>query len=306
MRWISIVVVVFHHCVFVSRYDPGLVRAIVEVKSRLGWCVPVFFFASGFLAPAAGPVGRHLLRRAERLLAPYVLVSAIHFVSLFVLWKVGIWRHTDPTDTSVPEFLRRLVCLEGTGPQMYFLPYLLVVSLVVVPARRFLGAFPAVLLMVLGLAIQCVVWIQPTESLGAGAEKLLHYGVAFACGAWFASRPRRSELLPVALLGVAAFLAAHFAGSRWPIDLWVPTLLYAILVRTPLPAWLAKASARWNPGSIYLWHAPVMLPALSVLLFAAHVGGLANLVLAILIACPACLALGSLVARLPGGRYLGF
>jgi hypothetical protein len=138
-------------------------------------------------------------------------------------------------------------------------------------------------------------------------DKSVYYSLAFCMGCLFREPGRVPRTLVLATLGVAAVVAAYLFRAGWPVDLWAPAFFFWCLDRMPVPSRLSDWAAKWNPGSVYLWHAPILLPAVSIAFQRLHLAGWANLCLAMPVSVLASLAVGGGARRIPYvGRYLAF
>ena len=268
LRWISILAVVAHHGVFLERYSATTVQCILEFKRTIGWCVVAFFAISGALMKSDTPFPTLVSSRARRLLVPYVAVSVLSFALIWTVNRSGIYHTSDfATSGDWPLLFRNILQLNGYGPQLYFLPYLFFVTVIFRGLLQFLSPSVAIAVLFCGLCAQAIWTPWPVGSLGPGWDKWLLYTFAFALGHWFKnSLDGRTRVRLLVLLSATACggLAAAALGKSWPIDLVVPFWIYAALkCWTPGPMF-KKILDRFNPGAIFLWHAPFLLAAISV------------------------------------------
>lgn len=301
LRWISILAVVLHHGISRQRQSSETIDQILLLKDWLEWCVPAFFYVSGllFVAPRATGLLPFLAHRARRLLVPYLVVSTIAFVGLWTLHSTGLWKNPNPQDLEPGHLLHQLVWLTGVGPQMYFLPYLYLVGAVTailalaIPARWLSTAAAGLILL------SAFGWLMPHSVLGAGFERAPAFLFAFCMGVSdrvSASR-FRTTLLVATVLGLACL--AGFAGEAWPLSLAAPPLLYRIIRSLPIHhilGWLEKLG---SPGAIFLWHAPIIQPAASLLLGALGILDWWNYLAAAVLACALSLGIDRVIARVP-------
>lgn len=301
LRWISIVAVVFHHGISVQRQSPETIEQIMSFRSWIEWCVPAFFYLSGRLfrpASLAGLPGA-LSARARRLLVPYVLVSLLSFAALAILQWSHLWASPSPEELRVAVLIEKLVWLAGFGPQLYFLPYLFLVGAFAsalatsIPAR-WLSTITGIALLVVGFG-----WMFPDTVLGPGLERLAIFLYCYCLGASdraLDALPARIHLAATTVLAVALALVL---SACWPLSLAVPPLLYRALRRFPTTPAVRFLENFGKPGGIFLWHAPILLPACSVALGILHVRDWANYILSVLLACIAALVVDRIVARIP-------
>lgn len=301
LRWLAILAVVMHHGISRQRQSPATVEQILLLKEWIEWCVPAFFYVSGrlFRPSSAGEFFQHLAGRARRLLIPYALVSGLSFSALWVLHNSGLWRHSQPQELEIGSFVHALVWLVGFGPQLYFLPYLFVVGLLagivaMILPKRWLSAFALVLFLVCGFG-----WMMPSTVLGPSLQRIPAFLFSFCLGisdrAWNDKGARVH--LATSLFAMAATCLA--AGDWWPLSVAAPLVLYRLLARLPTAPIIRRLDRIGSPGGIFLWHAPLVLPASSSLLGALGIVDWGNYLLSVIIACIASLMVSKLIARIP-------
>lgn len=305
LRWISMLAVVMHHGISHQRFSPRTIDQIMAFKDWIEWCVPAFFYISGrlFRSSAASDLARSLPSRARRLLTPYLLVSFASFAALWTLHHTGIWRHSRPEELLFGDLLHKLVWLVGFGPQLYFLPYLFLVGLLAGIAalaipRCWLSTAAFALFVLCGFG-----WVMPDTVLGPGLERLPAFLLSFCLGV-----TDRSCSPGFARIHLAAVLAATAAiglllHDAWPLSIAVPLLLYRVFDRLPTASAIRFLDRAGTPGSIFLWHAPLVLPACSTLLGALGVANWGNYLLAVVLACIASFGISRIVARIPLLRH---
>lgn len=304
MRWICILAVVLHHGISVQRHSPDTIAGIRTLQEWLQWCVPGFFLVSGFLQPLGRPLGSQFLARARRLLLPYVVVSILGFLAVAGLHFSGLQSYPESQTLTLPILARQIFWLAGFGPQMYFLPYLLLVWVLVVPVLRFVPARWVVFLFAGLVALQGAVWMFPLGVLGPGLDKLVGYATAFALGvsmrAW---GHEREGLFALATVGTGT-MAALATGQLWMVSLVVPAAMKWALSKVPLEGIVAALGKLGSPGGIYLWHTPLVLPACSKVLGSLGILDWPNYVVSCLMACAVSLAIGRILSHFRATRWI--
>lgn len=307
LRWIAILAVVAHHAVFPDRYSASTLEGIATLKRCLAWCVPAFFAISGALLRPRRPFAEFVSQRSRRLLVPYLCMSLASFAAMWCLNAAGVYRIHDPRELGFGLLVRKIVFLEGFGPQLYFLSYLFVVSILVFALRRFLSPAAVVVLLVACLWAQCRWAFWPGGSIGPGLDKVLLFSIPFALAHWLAGLKAEGSDRAWMVLGGSTLLAVAVgtvSRTAWPVEIVVPFWLYLGLTRVDLPSWLARARDRWSSGAVFLWHAPVLLPAVSILL---QRGGIVqgwNFALSCILVVPASLLVDHLARKAGLGRFL--
>lgn len=302
LRWMSILAVVLHHGIVKRSQSPETIDQIHSFKLWIEWCVPAFFYVSGRLLRSSGTrdFAVQTLKRARRLLVPYIGVSFLSFLLLWLAANLGSWSFTGESDLTFRALGIKLVWLSGFGPQLYFLPYLFLVGLlasaaVLLVPTRWLSVLAAALFLWVGFG-----WMLPYTALGQGLQQIPAFLLAFSLGvsdkAWEGSR---GELAHAAATTLGACALAFHLDASWPIALAIPLLLYRLLRRIPLRRVVEALDRLGNPGGIFLWHAPILLPACSVALSFLHVRDWPNYLLSCFAAIAFSLVIDAFVARIP-------
>jgi peptidoglycan/LPS O-acetylase OafA/YrhL len=307
LRWIAILAVVAHHAVFPDRYSAATLEGIATFKRCIAWCVPAFFAISGALLRPKRPFANFVSQRSRRLLVPYLCMSLASFTAMWCLNAAGVYRIHDPRELGFGLLVQKIVFLEGFGPQLYFLSYLFVVSILVFGLRRLLSPAAVVVLLVAGLGAQCRWAFWPAGSLGPGLDKILLFSVPFALAHWLVGLKAEGSGRVWMVLGGLTLLAVvvgTVSRTAWPIEIVVPFWLYLGLSRFHLPSWLARARDRWSSGAVFLWHAPLLLPAVSILLQRIGIVQGWNFVLSCLLVVPASLLADHLARKAGLGKFL--
>ncbi len=266
LKGLAIVGVLLAHMDFRGRFDAAALAWVARGQAALGWCVLAFFFAAGLLAPAprdTAGLGDFLIRRFRRLIVPCVVFGITYRVLIAGLaaLKVGSIRPDTPwSGLGLVEFL-----LRPMGPQFYFMPYLFAIAL----AGALLELAGGVRALAFAGAAACLaaVWAAPgpLAPYGAAADLIPYYAAAYGMGRALSPKgPGRDGL---ALAPWLAFLGAAclLQGARVPAYTLAPAPLYLALTALPRADRLLERTrlGRYS-GGIYVWHAPLLMPALSL------------------------------------------
>ena len=303
-RWICILAVLVQHSVFPARQSPATVESLLVLKSLLLWCVPGFFFVSGwFTNPSDGFVAL-LGNRAKRLLLPYLGVNLLIIAGMLALIHSGLYLPKDHELWNLKYIAIRMVYLQGVGPQFYFLPYLFLVTLLTVATVKAAGRTGGFALWCAALAALCLGHGLPATSLGSELDRMPLYCAAFAAG--MALRDgfctRTTWALAVGALATGLGLAIAGAGTSIFHGFVAIPIFYALrgLFGKRDLRWLSG----WNSGAVYLWHAPFILTACSIAWFKVGARDGLGLSLALLSTVVACQLIQRLIARTPLAPYL--
>lgn len=308
LRWISILAVVVHHGISQTRHSQETIHAAKAVQSFLGWCVPAFLSISGAISGTGRSTRELLANRARRLMVPFVGVSFLSCAAMACASRMAHVNFGPPSELQWGAFVRKIVFLSGFGPQLYFLPYLFLATLLCHLLLKKMREGIVVLVLSGGLAVQCIAWISPRVLLGPGLHRLVPYVLCFAIGRWLYGVLRsggdRAASRPLAIASMVAVASACLLRERWPLDIVVPFWLYAILRMLRLGDRIPPRLLRLNSGAVFLWHAPIILMGSSMVLDEAGVHDGWNFVAGCILCIPVSLAWDRVVARIPGGRFL--
>ncbi len=285
VRGLAIIGVLFLHNRFFARGDVNY-RGFADAFALVFDCsVVAFFFLSGLLMRRQERLSETLLRNFVRLMLPFFFFNILYNGAFTFLASLR-WFPT----TSVS--LGEVWAWPFVSPafQLYFLPFLFV-SLAVIQA---IMSLPFVrtsgrLDFILGCLIVSVLAFYgfagfPPRSNGDDLRLLPLYTAAVAYGMLLQGRTSRLPALLISF-GAMAIIAVWSELSTSLISatclaLFIPHLALAVFER-----WLPKnrvSRLAWlgtNAGGIYLWHTPLLMPAVSILLAMAGLRGLDLLVL---------------------------
>ncbi len=271
LRGLGIVGVVFIHSIFPGRFTPETLGLASALARCFDWAVLMFFFTSGCLQASDLPFRNWLPKRALSLLVPFFVYNIGYNIVFFALAARGIH---DPANhfSHVPPTLL-LWPFISPAFQLYFLPDLFAISLLFFCAARLAGDqarwFSGGLTL---LVIGYYLWAGfPAFSHGAQMSRIPLYLASFAIGSLMKDFPASSRAVPFAIAGVLAGIVCLAVYHLSAVSLAVPPLLYCALSgsRRSSAGVLLQSLGRQS-GSIYLWHTPLLLPALTLL--GAHFG----------------------------------
>lgn len=299
LRHLLCVAVIIQHMTSKARYSPELNEAITRFASHIDGAVMGFFLLSGLFSSIGSGQGWQagLRRQLTRLLPPFVLFSLLNGAALSMLGKA------DPAVELI-----RLLTLQGSGPQLYFLPYLLLVWIfwrAGAAAWAVLKVPMAVAVPLLILALLAAAFALPTRlSTGPAPPLLLLYAAAYGIGLAAQATFRRggAVALPLAALGVV-LAGGGFADARF-FDLAGMVTAAALAVELHRRGVLRGTSLPGS-GGVYLLHTPITNHALSTLLLGFGVAAAANVIWTVVLTYGLCLAVTlTLIHRWPRVRPL--
>lgn len=291
LRHLFCVAVIVQHMASASRYSPQTQHALSTVSSWVDGAVFGFFFLSGYLFRPPGDMRAHVRKQAWRLLLPFLVFSLLYAGALAAAGKA-----------SLASGLVATLTLQGAGMQLYFLPFLLVVSVCYAGMARGSRAAGVALPCIAVLAAACVSLLLPTDSSSGPHWRLLPlYFCAYATGAlvwqWMTRRMCWPGLASIILLAAGLGLA----DPRF-FDLAAAVAAFALVL-----ALQAGWPAHRLPGSggVFLLHTPLANFAISALLARLGVAQGLNVVMSVALTYALCLAVTLFVVRRwPRARWL--
>jgi fucose 4-O-acetylase-like acetyltransferase len=292
LRGIAIFGVLVIHSSFEGHFTKETM-AIQAIMARFfDWAVLAFFFNSGFMHDRSASFTMTVKKRARSLLVPFLLYDIFYNLCLLGVKAMG-WSHVGILDINFQSIGAAL--LRPPAFQLYFLPYLFLVSIGVcglekLIERRYKWGYAATFLLVIFFYLDQG---YPETSHGSDYHKLPMYLAMFMIG--IVSRPlimkpcARPWLVVVALFVVLGVLVSF---RFYEASLLVPPLLTATAgaFRAVCQSKLLLCMGNMS-GSIYVWHTPLILPAISRLLACCGTSSLLNLFGSILLTLTTCMLL---------------
>lgn len=262
LRHLFVVAVIFQHMPSHSRYSEAINGQIEHWVPLIDGAVAGFFLLSGYFF-RAGINWQRLATRARRLLIPYLVFSFIYAVMLSILGK-----------SNFQTGLLGIVTGAGVGPQLYFLPYLFVISvgwgLIIdrIPERYHRIATPAFLLVTFFVYLA----LPTSSSTGPELRLVALYVLTFVWG--FYRQKLAGPAVSYLVLGISivAVITIPWQARLW--DLPLVLLLSEIAIRGSN---LFRRSGRIpGSGGIYLLHTPILNYALATISLMIGIKDVAN------------------------------
>jgi len=292
LRGVAIFGVLIIHSSFEGRFTSETM-AVQAIMARLfDWAVLAFFFSSGFLHDRSVSFTILLKKRFLSLLVPFFIYNVFYNLCFFGIETMG----GTQAGLFVVNFRSLYTCLfQSPAFQLYFLPYLFMITIAVSGLekfcrRRYQWGYGSIFALVIIFYLDRG---YPPVSHGADCHNLPMYLVMFIIG--ILSRPfiEKPFVKPwVIAMAMVAVLGALMFFNLSLMSLLVPPLLTAMVgairaIRQSKPlSYIGNMS-----GSIYLWHTPVLLPAITRLLSLCGIPSLFNLFGSIVLTLATCLLL---------------
>jgi acyltransferase len=272
IKGLAIIGVVFHH-VLNRRADHHTGEWLRMIMAMFDWCVLAFFCVSGYLQALSDSrkkksVWEFTTVRFHRLLVPYILL----FIVYAVIWQVVQALHISGIGARVPEgFIAKLKT--GLWPvdnqvaqQLYYLPLLFGVSLVVVMNQHLLGMAGMWVISIVTFGIGLALF--PAELTGFSLGVFL-WAICFYTAGYllFQYREKRTQIRVILLIATVLLVVfSGYHGLSRSVPLWLITEGYGLRIdRLPiLPAW-GDAS-----GTIYIYHTPFIIQPLAIAITFLH------------------------------------
>ena len=275
-RHVLALAVIVQHMHSISRYSPQVNAVLDDVCHYVDGAVAGFFLISGFLFKMPVAARSYIGRRAVRLLVPFLLFSAIYAGVLGLLGKSG-----------AGSAAWAILSMHGVGPQLYFLPDLLLVSIAYLAARLALGRRVNPLWLDLCLLVSMVILSQlwkTSATTGPDPGLLSLYFSAFLAGRVL-SEVGQLRAGAAALAGCVS-LGVMGDGRYYSLALVLLWVVSCMQLSRYLPDRRLSGS-----GGIYLLHTPVINFAISTLLYRVGVAEGPNLIASIVATYGLCLML---------------
>lgn len=285
VRGLAIIGVFFLHDRFFARGNDSY-RAYADAFAVVfDWSVIAFFFLSGLLSRRQGKFIESTKRNFVRLMLPFFLFNVFYNLAFLSLAGLGCL-------PSAVVKLGEIWTWPFVSPafQLYFLPFLFV-SLTAVQASMCLPFSRTA--RGLDIALVCLILLVlafyglagcPSRANGNDLLLLPLYTAGVAYGMLLQGRTGRVPAILFSLGGMAGMagwaVISASAVSTTCLALFVPHLLLVFFEKSKTGA--VRGALAWlgqRAGGIYLWHTPLLMPVVNILLSMAGLHGLDLLLL---------------------------
>lgn len=291
LRHLFAIAVIAQHMSSNTRYSIATNLQLLKAVDWIDGAVIGFFMISGYLFVAPQNILAYWRKQGVRLMGPFFIFSIVYAVALAALGKA-----------SVVEGLLKTVTLQGAGMQLYYLPFLFLVTVVYATFERTLRLETGLVALFLAVLASGTAFMLPTVSSTGSDSKLLPlYVAAFLIGRFFAERKKSGPIFGSLLTVVGGALVLGFQDARFFDFAGVVVLFGAVISLAPI----LPNSRLPGSGGIYLLHTPVTNFAVSTLLVAFSVTQGLNIVASIVITYILCLSMTLFFVKLfPKFRWL--
>lgn len=281
LRHIFAIAVIAQHMASASRYSMATNLELARIVDWVDGAVIGFFLVSGFLFKRQASVSNYYLKQSRRLLVPFFFFSVIYAVALAALNK-----------GSLSDGLLKTVELVGAGMQLYYLPYLLLVTAAFATVESRLNKHRIVLLFLLTFVAFLIALLNPTQSSTGSDYRLIPYYIgSFLIGTIVAEQTKQGKGFSTTILISFAAALVGIMDHRFFDLAGVVFLLGLILLSTSrLPNIRIPGS-----GGTYLLHTPLLNFAISTILLKMSIGQGVNIICTIILTYMICLAFTAVV-----------
>jgi fucose 4-O-acetylase-like acetyltransferase len=292
LKGIAIIGVLILHSSFRNRFSVEAL-AVQGVLARVfDWAVIGFFFASGCLYQRAMPFWTNARKKAITLILPFCFYNLIYNVIFAVADRI---HGTLGNSLSIDWHWFLMCTVQSPGFQLYFLPYLFGVTILVSALSGLRqNARASVYVTLLGaIVLYYVERGYPSFSYGSEHEKLPLYLAAFVVGDLCKHLILGGRRASAVALAMGSGLLVTLVASGIPgYPILVPFCILAFTLAFPIAGWLKPLQHLGRlSGSLYVWHTPLVLPALTRFFAKCGFPSLCNLFASLVFAIGICLAL---------------
>lgn len=249
LKHLFAIAVILMHMHSYARYSETTNQDLLGLSDYIDGAVFGFFLISGYLFKLQSSILGYIKKQAVRLLVPFILFSIL-YTSIFVL--IG--------KIEVIEGIKKALFLHGVGMQLYFLPYLFLISVVYACVYEKLGLRKNNVHLVFLILIILISIFLPTESSTGAHWKLLpFYFSAYVIGRVLKIYDTSNNFWGV-LITVLSILIG-FVDNRF-FDLAVVLFLFIFIKYF----FLLKTIRLPGSGGVYLLHTPLINFSISIFL----------------------------------------
>lgn len=284
LRHLLTLAVIYQHMPSRARYSEAVNAHIAHWVPLIDGAVACFFLLSGFFS-RPGMTSERVVRQARRLLLPYLIFSLAYAVIQAAIGKLDIGTG-----------LIRTITAAGAGPQLYFLPYLFLISVAVellldrVPPTYRRAATRGLVLTLFAAFLS----LPTPSSTGPELRLLALYALAYTLGVYRARHAQDWESLAAAGIALVALALLPWQVRLW--DLAAIILLSEIAIR--VSRLIGRSPRLPGSGGVYLLHTPILNYAISAALLKVGLHDLANVYGAMLVTYAVALVMTLILIRL--------
>lgn len=275
IKGLAIIGIVVTHMNFNNRFNAGTLEVVYNLQILFGWCVLAFFFCSGLLAkPLTSKISfaKFIKKRFLRLVVPCLVFSISYkFILTLISWT-GMFSYFFyfPEDLfGVARFI-----FEPVGPQFYFLYYLFIICTAVAIFERLTSTIFLFVMLTIMLPVAYKFIDTPTFLHGPDYALFPVYFFSYVSGYSLSNNNHINKFfifsMPFISVNITIFMGNSFVMGY----IFVPFVLWIVFRKFPLIANLVdKTKIGKYSAAIYVWHAPITLPFISIICVEVFGGG---------------------------------
>lgn len=266
LKAIAIIGVLFIHSNFQARFANNTLELIFRAQIIFGWCVVAFFFCSGYLSKSLFSIDVLLVflkNRFRRLIIPCLIFSFTYKIILYFISIIGLttWNFSIPTNT----FDKFIFLISPISPQFYFLYYLFAISSLFSILLWLTSIKTMSILVSFFLIISQGMFKAPPSAHGPIINLIPVYTAGYLLGYLTSNRINPLSRM-CAKLVILSIFTASILGKTWiPLYILIPYFLWHLFNQRPCITELINITNLGEySSSIFVWHAPVLLPFMSI------------------------------------------
>jgi len=267
LKGLAIIGVIIAHISVEERLDIGTIEIVNNLQAIFGWCVLAFFFSSGILHNNSpdnlNSFTSFAKKRFLRLIIPCLFFSIFYKIILMVIYFTGMFSWSSPVPKNANDVFKFFFV--PVGPQFYFLYYLFSVSILVALLRIILSTKVFFVLSAVLFPISYFLLGTPSSAYGADFTLIPMYFFMYIIGHFIAIQNNKTTIYFYALFILPVLISIFISGNLVFGYIFVPFFIWYFF-RTF--KYISLIFNKINLGSyssgIYVWHAPLVLPFVSI------------------------------------------
>jgi hypothetical protein len=283
------IAVIFQHMHSSTRYSAELNIKLTHFTDYIDGAVICFFMLSGFFFKQKTTFRQFARQYSIRILLPFFLFSILYAISLAILGKAKLSTN-----------LVNIVFLHGVGPQLYFLPFLLIISVTYAglysKAKALDFNIKSIDIFLYMFFLSVSFYFKTDESTGPNLNLLPFYMGGFLFGRLY--NQFRFKYIPFFIL--IAMSIGYFDDRFYDFSAASILIVLAVNISSFLPAKRFPGS-----GGVYLMHAPIVNFASSTLLFKLGFSSESNILGSVILTYLFCLGFSLfIINKFPSKRWI--
>ncbi|WP_320153684.1 acyltransferase [uncultured Tolumonas sp.] len=299
IKALSILGVVLVHSGFESRLSHEAIQLINVLRFFFGWCVVGFFFTSGYLNEknnvTTAVLSDFIKKKIYRLIIPCFVFSITYKLILVFISSFSDFSWSMALPKNIGDFIFFLV--KPVGPQFYFMAYLFFVSVIYSCIRAFFSVNYVLWILLLAIPFIYRCYFIPEYIYGQSFTLIPIYTVSYVIGAYFRDLKNTNVILFFCFYFI--FLGFIYASNVF-MTISIPFFLFFIFTKWKnLSVFVNKSKLGKYSSAIYVWHAPIVLPFMSIISVRLIGNGRTAILLTLILTIILCILIKKIVIRSP-------